>query len=75
MSFCVSFACCGSKHTCISNLRQIDGAKEPWAWETGKQRGDPADVTAIHQYLKAGQAPLCPEGGTSSDHAVGVEPA
>lgn len=49
------------KNSCINNLRQVDGAKEQWALETGGTNG--ADVTwaQIAQYLKSGtNRTVCP---------------
>src|ERR1041385_1955892 len=43
-------------NACINNLRQIDGAKQQWALENGKQATDvPADAD-VQPYLGRGQA-------------------
>ena len=54
------------KNACISNLRQIDGAKETWALENrvGPEDAVVADgPTGVNSYIKGGQTPLCPAGG------------
>jgi prepilin-type N-terminal cleavage/methylation domain-containing protein len=60
--------------TVISNLRQIDGAKERWAMEVGKVSGDAcvsADLSP--NYMKT--YPLnSPVTGTYVPNAVGSEP-
>lgn len=51
---------------CITNLRQIDGAKEQWALENKKSAGTDTSsaITAINAYIKGNITPLCPSGGT-----------
>jgi prepilin-type N-terminal cleavage/methylation domain-containing protein len=39
---------------CINNLRQIDGAKQQWALETGKGSGDLPTVAQIQPYIGRG---------------------
>ncbi len=51
------------KNFCINNLRQIDGAKEQWALERGKERGAEVNEMELRPYLKEGRIPRCPEGG------------
>jgi len=51
------------QNACINNLRQLDGATQQWALETGQPAG--ANVTAanVTPYLgrgTAGQLPYCP---------------
>ncbi|MFO1475558.1 MAG: prepilin-type N-terminal cleavage/methylation domain-containing protein [Verrucomicrobiota bacterium] len=43
-------------NVCINNLRQIDGAKQQWALENGKQASDSPDLAAITPYLGRGSA-------------------
>lgn len=50
-----------SSNACINNLRQIDGAKQQYALETGRSNG-PVDVAVIDQYLKSNTR--CESGGT-----------
>jgi prepilin-type N-terminal cleavage/methylation domain-containing protein len=63
-------------NACINNLRQIDGAINEWALETGQSTG--AAVTgaqnAISGYIKlnsANSVPGCPGGGTYTYGNVG----
>ena len=39
---------------CINNLRQIDGAKQQWALETGMSNGDTVSTNQIQPYLGRG---------------------
>ena len=62
--------------TVISNLRQIDGAKERWAMETGKISGDPCNGGAdlVPEYIKS--YPLnTPVTGAYVANPVGTEPS
>jgi prepilin-type N-terminal cleavage/methylation domain-containing protein len=44
-------------NTCINNLRQIDGAKQEWALEKGKQGSDTPSSTDVALYIgRAGTA-------------------
>ena len=55
------------KNTCISNLRQIDGAVQQWALE---YRKDPAATVAyadISDYMRNNV--VCPSGGTTFDNS------
>ena len=63
------------KHTCISNLRQIDGAKQRWALENKK--ADTATPTSddVLLYLKNEKFPTCPGGGSYTVNAVNTDPA
>ena len=59
----------------ISNLRQIDGAKERWAMETGKIQGDACAGAAdlVPEYIKS--YPLnTPVTGVYNANTVGTEP-
>ena len=65
-------------NACINNLRQIDGAIQQWALETGQTAGATvaADGSGIVQYLGRGATgvlPLCPldaGGGFTTSYAV-----
>jgi prepilin-type N-terminal cleavage/methylation domain-containing protein len=51
---------------CVSNLKQIDAAKEQWAMDEKMSVTDPPpvypdDLVGADNYIKA--APLCPSGG------------
>ncbi len=48
---------------CVNNLRCIDGAKQQWALETGKQDADTPTASDLQPYLgrgAAGELPSCP---------------
>jgi prepilin-type N-terminal cleavage/methylation domain-containing protein len=52
--------------TCLSNLRQIDGAAQTYAMEFNKQPTDTYVLTDIQAYLGRspnGALPFCPAGG------------
>jgi prepilin-type N-terminal cleavage/methylation domain-containing protein len=59
---------------CISNLRQIDAAKNQWALEKSKKNGDAVTEADIGAYLKGGVLPKCPSGGTYTIGKVGEKP-
>jgi prepilin-type N-terminal cleavage/methylation domain-containing protein len=53
------------QNTCINNLRQIDGAIQQWALQTGQAAGTtvPANGSTIQPYMgrgSNGQLPYCP---------------
>ncbi len=48
---------------CINNLRQIDGAKQTFALETGRTDG-PIDSAQLDRKYFGGRPPRCPSGGT-----------
>jgi hypothetical protein len=61
---------------CISNLRQIDAAKNQWALENGKTNGIVTE-NDIKPYIKLdanGNFPKCPAGGTYIIGNVGEAP-
>ena len=58
---------------CISNLQQIDGAKQQWALENKKTADAIPAATDLAPYLKNGM-PACPAGGAYTLNAAGVEP-
>lgn len=60
------------KNACISNLKQIDGAVNTWALETGQTSGVTPTAGAIYGatlYIKV--EPTCPAGGTYNWSTVG----
>lgn len=62
------------KQACINNLRQIDGAKDRFAIESKKARGDPVYWDDIYPYfIKPGDIE-CPAGGTYQVNPVGIDP-
>jgi len=60
------------KTICINNLRQINYAKQTWAFITRKALEDPADVPAINEYIK--KPPVCPCDGVYSYGTVAEKP-
>ena len=57
------------KNACINNLRQLDGAAQTWALETGKTSSDTYTLDLLKPYLRLGpnnNIPACPAGGTYS---------
>lgn len=63
--------------SCISNLKQIDAAKQQWAMDTraaGTATPTWANLTdATTGYIKSGQ-PVCPSGGTYAIGTVDTDP-
>lgn len=58
---------------CISNLKQIDGAKEQWAMDNKKNNGDtPVWGDLVPIYMKS--QPSCEAGGTYTVAPVGTNP-
>jgi hypothetical protein len=65
------------RSACITNLRQIDAAKNQFALEKGKKNGDPVTEADIKPYLKLdanGNIPKCPGGGKYTIGKVGELP-
>lgn len=62
---------------CVSNLKQIDAAKEQWAMDNKKKTGDTVTDAelwaATTGYIK--KEPKCPTGGTYTVGAVGTDPS
>ena len=61
-------------NACINNLRMIDGAKQQWALEHRKALSDTPTQSEVAAYLRDGQLPVCPGGGTYTINTVGKEP-
>ena len=62
-------------HACISNLRQIDGAKQQWALDNKKQTTDMPTAKELEAYLdKSFTTRKCPAGGVYTINAVGQKP-
>jgi prepilin-type N-terminal cleavage/methylation domain-containing protein len=66
-------------NACINNLRQISGAIDTWALETGQSTGStlPNGVVTVSAYIKlnsSGSVPGCPAGGTYTTGVVGTAP-
>jgi prepilin-type N-terminal cleavage/methylation domain-containing protein len=66
------------QNACINNLKQIAGAIDEWALETGQSSGQAvADVTIVSAYIRLNannSVPGCPAGGTYTTTAVGAVP-
>jgi hypothetical protein len=69
-----------SAQACLENLRQIDAAKEMWALENNKQKGDVPMESDLKKYiprdvLLPGQSfPVCPLHGIYTIGPVGIDP-
>jgi len=50
------------RSTCISNLRQIDAAKQEWAVEAKQKEGAPCTDADVAPYIKGLKMPECPAG-------------
>lgn len=64
------------KNACISNLRQIDGAKEQFALEKKLPVGhvlSADEEKLVYNYIKGGE-PKCPGGGKYSLNPIGAAP-
>jgi prepilin-type N-terminal cleavage/methylation domain-containing protein len=66
------------QNACINNLRQIEGAINQWALETGQPSGTAiGGITTVSAYIKLNansSVPTCPGGGTYSTTSVGSVP-
>jgi competence protein ComGC len=64
------------RNACINNLRQIDGAKQQWALENKKDESAVPARADLDSFLNGSFSSLqCPQGGTYTINAVGVQPA
>ena len=65
-------------NACINNMRQIDGAVQQFAIETGKKVGDPVNYpTDLSPYIKLNSVnsiPGCPALGSYTVATVGATP-
>src|SRR5436309_313254 len=62
------------RRPCIDIMRELQGAKEVWAAETGKTNGTVASINDIRRYVKwdeHGNLPTCPLGGQYTIGKVG----
>ena len=59
-------------NACISNLRQIDGAKQQWALENKKRETAVLTAQDLEPFLKA--TLHCPAGGIYSINPIGQKP-
>jgi len=66
------------QNACINNLRQIDGAINEWALETGQSNGGSVGgIATVSAYIKLNSnssIPTCPAGGSYSVGSIGDVP-
>ena len=66
------------QNACINNLRQIDGAINEWALETGQSNGatvtSPQTVSAYIKLNANNSVPSCPASGSYATSTVGNNP-
>ena len=62
------------QNVCISNLRQIDAAKNQWALENKKTEADTPTREDLKPLLSNKQFPVCPAGGTYTINPVSKRP-
>ncbi len=63
-----------TQDVCINNLRQLDGAKQQWALESGKTAEAVPVEKDITPYLKDSAMVKCPAGGVYTLNAVSAIP-
>ena len=61
------------KKACVSNMKQIQLAKEQWVLSTGNTTDEP-DESVINQNLPGSIKPTCPAGGTYTYHPIDQKP-
>ena len=66
------------QNACINNLKQISGAIDEWALETGQSSGTSVgNIMAVSAYIKLNansSVPSCPASGTYTTATVGAVP-
>jgi prepilin-type N-terminal cleavage/methylation domain-containing protein len=66
------------QNACINNLKQISGAIDEWALETGQSSGAAvAGVSTVSAYIRLNansSVPGCPAGGAYTTTSVGTVP-
>ena len=66
------------QNACINNLKQISGAIDIWALETGQSSGaSVSGVSVVSAYIKMNvnnSVPACPANGTYTTTSVGAVP-
>ena len=62
------------RNACITNLRQLDGAKQQWALENKKGDTDTPTPDDVKVYIKNERFPSCPGGGSYTVNAVNTDP-
>jgi len=63
-----------ARNACIDNLRLIEMAKEQWAAKGDHSNRTPVVIEEVNRWLKGGQTPICPSGGTYAYGRVGEKP-
>jgi prepilin-type N-terminal cleavage/methylation domain-containing protein len=63
------------RNACITNLRQIDGAKQQWALENKKADTDEPSEDDVKVYIKNNTYPSCPSGGSYTIGTVATDPS
>lgn len=71
MSFPICHYAGECPNACINNLRQIDGAKRQYSFETRRAKG-PVELADISQYFKNNMH--CPSGGVYTFREIGETP-
>ena len=62
------------QNACITNLKQIDAAKQQWALENKKTDTDTMASDDVKVYIKNNLFPHCPASGTYTLGAVNTDP-
>ena len=62
------------RNTCISHLRQIDGAKHQWALENRKTDTDTPAQDDVKIYIRGEKFPVCPVNGAYTVGAMNTDP-
>ena len=60
--------------TCVSHLREIDGAKHQWALENHKTDADTPNEDDVKVYIRGNRFPQCPTSGSYSINAMNTDP-
>jgi hypothetical protein len=60
---------------CITNLREIDGAKQQWALDNRRSEGALPAEAEIAPYLEDHTMPTCPAGGAYTINPINVAPS
>ena len=62
------------QNACIANLKQIAEAKRSWSTLSKPETTSAAQPSDLAPYLKQGQLPVCPAGGTYTLGAINEPP-
>jgi len=52
------------QNTCVNNLREIQAAKNKWAFDNNKTQSDVPSADDLTPYLPDHKFPVCPAGGS-----------